>query len=336
MTARVPRHLAVGRDPGMDDSRGQESLFPALDAGRFLVDEDIRALVQEKKLIEPAHFDENSLQGCTYDVRIGDKALLGGRGQEVDLTDTVLEIAPGAYAGVISMEKVTLPKNVFATLGAKRKFSYDGLVLLSGSHVDPGYSGHLLFGIFNGSPKRRFLRRLEKIVSLTFMMTGKAPARVASADPYLSRGDFPPDFLKSLGEMEVLPYVELNRRISELEKIQSDILDLKKRYADVLEPIKNISTAVDSLTKDVTANTQQIRELTTNVTRITEGITTLRDKQIETSGRIGQYETEVRGQRVSTSILKWAVGAIWTVGLIVLGILIRKWFFEGPNPPPTP
>ncbi len=105
-----------------------DKLFPEMEAAKFLVDEDIEAYVRSSRLMAKEHFDNDCLQGCSYDIRVGDKAVLGGRGKHFDLTsEEALELEPGGYAGVVSLEKITLPPNIFARLGAKRKFSYLGL-----------------------------------------------------------------------------------------------------------------------------------------------------------------------------------------------------------------
>jgi deoxycytidine triphosphate deaminase len=82
-------------------------------------------------------FDPSSLQTTSYDFRIGKKAVVGGQGNGIDLEDRPLVIDPGSYAGLISLEKVKLPNNVYAQIGSKRKFSYDGLILLTGSIIEP-------------------------------------------------------------------------------------------------------------------------------------------------------------------------------------------------------
>ncbi len=310
----------------MAKTSDKDSLFPGLEAGQILVDEDIERLVRTGLLIDKDDFDGSCLQGCSYDIRVGDKALLGGEGQQVDLRKPTLELQPGAYAGVLSLEKIKLLGDTFARLGAKRKFSYEGLILLSGSLVDPGYSGHLLFGIYNASPKKRFIRRRDKIVTAVFMRAGRSAHKQASADEYLAKGEFPPDFLKAMDELEVLPYVELNRRIAEIEKIQGDILDLKKRVTDVIDPIKDLRVTVEALAGEVTDNNSQIKELTANVTKVAESVNTLRERSSELGQRIGEQEHEVSRQKVATSILKWAVGAIWTILVILLTIYLQKWF----------
>ncbi|MDO8630673.1 MAG: hypothetical protein Q7R41_09270 [Phycisphaerales bacterium] len=303
-----------------------EKLFPEMEAAKFLVDEDIEAYVRSSRLIAKEHFDNDCLQGCSYDIRVGDKAVLGGKGKHFDLTsEEALELEPGGYAGVVSLERITLPPNIFARLGAKRKFSYLGLILLSGQTIDPGYSGHLVFGVYNASPKKRFIRRGDKICTAVFMLVGKEPKKQASVDPHLTKGGFPPDFLKALDELDVLPYVELSERISQLNKIQSEIAKLQERYNDVFGPIRTLQQSVEKLTEDVKGNADQITALTRNVDVVAGSVKSLAERHSEATDRFAIYETDMRSQKVLTSGLKWAVGAIGSLILAIVSILIGKY-----------
>src|SRR5262245_35825482 len=75
--------------------------------------DDISTIVQNRRFIVDG-FVSSSLQATSYDFGIGKKAIVGGQGNEVDLEDKPLVIEPGSYAGIISLEKVKLPTNVFA------------------------------------------------------------------------------------------------------------------------------------------------------------------------------------------------------------------------------
>src|ERR1041385_5135656 len=122
-----------------------QNLFAEGSSGAaVLVAEDITTMAQNGRLIS-REFDDKSLQATSYDFRIGERGIVGGDSNETDLKQKRLVIEAGSYAGVISLEKVKLPNNVFAQIGSKRKFSYDGLILLTGSVIDPGYEGYLLF-----------------------------------------------------------------------------------------------------------------------------------------------------------------------------------------------
>src|SRR5882672_9013730 len=139
----------------MAEKDPRSSLFPdnELKTG-VLTDREIESAVSRGMLVTGNTFQQASLEASSYDVRVGNKGIVGGEGIEIDLKKGTMELEPGAYGGVISLERLHLPPNICARIGSKRALSYDGVILLTGSLVDPGYEGHLLFGLYNASQRR--------------------------------------------------------------------------------------------------------------------------------------------------------------------------------------
>ena len=190
--------------PEMADPKGQPNLFPTGSGSVVLTDPDIQAYVSSRQLIS-SNFDPHFLEACSYDVRVGGRGILGGQGREIDISKDILELGPGAYAGVISLEKFALPLDVFARIGSKRSLSYDGVILLTGSLVDPGYEGHLLFGLYNASQKKVVIRQGMKICNVVFELLPSAVDRGVQHNPDLLKGRLPEEFLSKMVNMEALP-----------------------------------------------------------------------------------------------------------------------------------
>ncbi|MCH8042131.1 MAG: hypothetical protein IID44_00290 [Planctomycetes bacterium] len=230
----------------------------------ILTEKEIRRFVKNGQLISEETFDGACLQSTSYDVRIGKKAISGGHGNDIDMTKDRLTIGPGSYAGVISLERLKLPNNVLARIGSKRKFSYEGLILLTGSVVDPGYEGHLLFGLYNASSAKRVLRMSGKICTLIFEKLDSDQKPVGS-DPDLLVGEFPGDFLTSMANMDVMPWAEISDEVKRIQQLAKDVLDLKQQYGDVIEPIQRLTSNVDNVTNDVRQLTQELRRTAKDV-----------------------------------------------------------------------
>jgi dCTP deaminase len=71
-------------------------------------------------------------------------------------------IPAGQFAFLLTEEKVNVPKGKLAFISMKSGIKSRGLVNVSGFHVDPGYSGKLIFAVFNAGPNTIHLRRGEK------------------------------------------------------------------------------------------------------------------------------------------------------------------------------
>ncbi len=176
-------------------------------------------------------------------------------------------IACGANGGAQRNGGLVLPKDICARIGSKRALSYDGVILLTGSLVDPGYEGHLLFGLYNASQRRTDPAR-QKNCNIVFERLAQAPLKQAPSNPDLRTGNFPDAFIDRMANMEVLPWMQISERVKQIEQITTDILDLKARYEDVLKPIRDLTENVHSLTKDVTALTAQTRGIADDVSNL--------------------------------------------------------------------
>src|SRR5256884_6802256 len=247
----------------------QPLLFPE-NAGvsGILVDKEIQDAIERNWLISKETFQQSSLEASSYDIRVGTKGVIGGDGVEIDLRKDAMELGPGAYGGIISYEKLWLPDNVCARIGSKRALSYEGVILLTGTTVDPGYEGHLLFGVYNASQRKVLIRFNKKLCNIVFERLGKPPERLAPSDPSLKVGNFPDAFLDRMANMEVLPWMQISERVKQIETITKDILDLRARYDDVLEPIRDLTASVKSLTGDVTSLTAQTSSIAKDVEQV--------------------------------------------------------------------
>ena len=61
-------------------------------------------------------------------------------------------IPPGQFAFLMTEETVKVPRNAMAFISMKATFKMKGLVNVSGFHADPGWSGQLIFAVFNAGP----------------------------------------------------------------------------------------------------------------------------------------------------------------------------------------
>lgn len=322
----------------MADAKAQATLFPSTAGSVVLTEVEIQRQVASGLLMDKATFDARFLQSCSYDIRVGRLGILGGQGREIDLTQDVLELGPGAYAGLISFEKLNLPLDIFARIGSKRSLSYDGIILLTGSLVDPGYAGHLLFGVYNASQKKAVIRTGMKICNILFEQLPAEVERKIQPDPDLLHGRLPEDFLGKMANMEVLPWMQISERVKDIERITKDIIDLKARYEDVLQPIKKLTENIDRVSADVSSLTQETRRLAEELDTL-RGITSENAKQIgQLATAVGTVTGEMRGVaeragkaydtstelRTKFGRFSLAINILWVILLLIAGSFLPK------------
>lgn len=77
-------------------------------------------------------------------------------------------LPPGQFAILITAEKVLIPKDYIGLISIKASRKFEGLVNVSGFHVDPGFQGHLKFSVYNAGSRNIILERDEELFPLWF------------------------------------------------------------------------------------------------------------------------------------------------------------------------
>jgi dCTP deaminase len=117
-------------------------------------------------LIDP--FDSNKVDCAAYTLRVGSEVYVSPSEAEQDAkTITIRKLGPGEaftipagqFAFLLTLEKITVPAGAVAFISMKSRIKLRGLVNVSGFHVDPGYSGNLIFAVFNAGPKTVHLKQ---------------------------------------------------------------------------------------------------------------------------------------------------------------------------------
>jgi dCTP deaminase len=115
-------------------------------------------------------FESKCLQQSSYDLRLGTQAYLVGEDAPVLLTDDqqYLTIPPGQFAILTCFEKLDLPKNLMGFITLRNNLKMQGLVNISGFHVDPTFKGILIFAVNNAGPADIRLRFREPTFTIFF------------------------------------------------------------------------------------------------------------------------------------------------------------------------
>lgn len=73
--------------------------------------------------------------------------------------DEPFQIPPEQFAFILTEERVFVPDQAMAFISMKATFKMQGLINVSGFHVDPGWNGPLIFAVFNAGPSPIHLQR---------------------------------------------------------------------------------------------------------------------------------------------------------------------------------
>ncbi|MDP9082046.1 MAG: deoxycytidine triphosphate deaminase [Bacteroidota bacterium] len=137
----------------------------------FLGVKEILKLQEEKRIIDP--FLPERVKNGAYELSLGKEVYLtdSTTGKvEVLATDNnrQVDLNPGQFALLLTLEKVNIPKDKIAFISIKAGEKLKGLINVSGFHVDPGFNDHLLFSVYNAGPSTIILNIGEPYFPIWF------------------------------------------------------------------------------------------------------------------------------------------------------------------------
>lgn len=119
-----------------------------------------------------AGFDETRVRGASLDLTLG--AVTAPRGMN---SARGVRVARGRSVRVVTGERLTLPLDHLARVGAPPHLARLGAVAAHQLHVDPGFSGKLEVCIFNAGERDIVLKVGDPVVSLEIVTLTGPPNR---------------------------------------------------------------------------------------------------------------------------------------------------------------
>jgi len=124
-------------------------------------------------LIDP--FDKSRIKHCAYELSLGHEAHItstSGSQDETRLTTSIQDervvIPPGQFALLLTAESVEVPDDALGLISIRSGSKLRGLVNVSGFHVDPGYTGRLVFAVFNAASAEIIISRGDNMFLLWY------------------------------------------------------------------------------------------------------------------------------------------------------------------------
>lgn len=139
----------------------------------------IRQQCQAHGLITP-YREERAIR-CAYELGVGSEAFITSNTE----SNTHLKeggkvtIPPGQFGLLTTKEVVFVPNNAIAFISIRAGIKFQGLVNVSGFHVDPGFRGPLKFAVYNAGSRDIDLDQDERVFMIWF-----ADLNEDTPDPY--------------------------------------------------------------------------------------------------------------------------------------------------------
>lgn len=135
----------------------------------FLAQRELLAQLDNRQLIAENYAVE-CVRQCSYDLRLGKELYMAGESVPRFLSEEepYVSLPPGQFAILTSHEIVDIPRNMMAFISVRSKYKLEGLVNISGFHVDPTFKGVLRFGVQNVGPADILLKLYESTFTIFF------------------------------------------------------------------------------------------------------------------------------------------------------------------------
>jgi dCTP deaminase len=170
-------------------------------------------------------FDPAKVDCAAYTLRVGSEVYVSPSEAEQDAKTITIRklgggeaftIPAGQFAFLLTLEKITVPPGAIAFISMKSGIKLRGLVNVSGFHVDPGYSGNLIFAVFNAGPKTVHLKQGDDCFLIWYADLDNPESKRVRA-PGTGFTSIPTDLVTKISG-ELMSFDGLNAKIKKLEK----------------------------------------------------------------------------------------------------------------------
>lgn len=187
----------------------------------FIGSTNLKKLLDGSGVIDP--FSEENIKNGSYELSLGSQVFQTGVKSRTVKNLSKKEkiyIDPGQFALLLTEEKVKIPKDKIAFISIKARAKFNGLVNVSGFHVDPGFEGQLLFSVYNAGPSTIVLSQGTPYFPIWFSELNETQEYNGT---HGGQSEIPDEPVKALCQGELASPSELSKRIDALGHLKTKI-----------------------------------------------------------------------------------------------------------------
>jgi dCTP deaminase len=175
-------------------------------------------LLENKGVIIP--FSDGQVDCNAYTLRMGDCYYrtadldTGYEQKKTFLKDAESFLIPaGQFAYLLTKEEVNIPHYAMAFISMRTPMKFQGLINVSGFHVDPGYNGKLVYAVYNASPSPIQICENDKVFKIWFCDIDRVSEQFYHGIPL---NDISNDIIKGMSK-EIFSLQSVANKIRDLE-----------------------------------------------------------------------------------------------------------------------
>jgi dCTP deaminase len=134
----------------------------------FWSSQTLRARLPAEKIVAP--YEEGRVVHSAYEMGIGGEAFVTSNPSDKTQVPAGAKIIipPGQFGLLVTRETVHIAANAIAFISIRAGIKFQGLVNVSGFHVDPGYRGQLKFAVYNAGSRTIVLDQDQRVFMIWF------------------------------------------------------------------------------------------------------------------------------------------------------------------------
>jgi len=134
----------------------------------FWSSQTLRARLKRDQLVSP--FDDSRVVHSAYEMGVGSEAFVTSNPSDSTqvASGAKIVIPPGQFGLLVTRETVRIPVGAIAFISMRASIKFQGLVNVSGFHVDPGYHGQLRFAVYNAGSRTIVLDQDQRVFMIWF------------------------------------------------------------------------------------------------------------------------------------------------------------------------
>ncbi len=183
----------------------------------FLSQQEIKE--QLSSLVEPGN--AAYVREVCYDLCVGDEVYRSEQHLPERLSDATpyMILHPGQFALVKTFEVVKVPPEMVGLISIRSEYKFQGLVNVSGFHVDPTFSGNLIFAVQNVGPNDIRLRYREPAFMIMWARLSRPYVPTESSRKREGYSNIPGRLMAQLGGGTIT----LSQLKREVDKLQTEV-----------------------------------------------------------------------------------------------------------------
>ena len=135
----------------------------------FLSSETLSSIIQANNIIQP--YSKERIHQGAYELSVGKELFVTCDKKDVMLKNNEKKIIPpGQLALLLTEEVISIPNNMLAFISVKASKKIQGLINVSGFHVDPGFSGKLKFTVYNAGASNIIIQPGDVLFMIWFSL----------------------------------------------------------------------------------------------------------------------------------------------------------------------